>query len=319
MSDLQRIIFRDTEYLSQTLRHANVRAMQISRGPFEATLSHYCLADWDVQTVDFAQGTSTCSGDAPSDRYSLLLPLAFQATNSLLGRRVTRSSAALYAPRSEHADVSAAGTRLVVLTAPLRLIEDMPELRGLLPRTGSVHGNLPDQVIDWVRGLLADLDAWGTKNASLLGSSQVARSAQDAFALAFLELARSVQVTSQRGRPEYARPALLRELRDVVAASEGEPIYASELCKKLNISFPTLRRIFLERHGVPPARFLLLQRYHCARQRLRSGSYHSVAEVAQSCGFWNASRFTANYKSLFHELPSQTLAHKGRPPYELRQ
>lgn len=308
MTGIEKISCLDTEYMSQVLRHTNVRAMQISRGIFAGSLTRYCVGGWNIQRIEFASGTSACFGDSPRDRFALLLPLTFTRYDKLLGRPVGTSSVAVYAPGSEHGDVTSAGTQQVVLVPPTGLLEELPELREMLPRSGSQHRIINESKLANLRRLIEDFHEAVSMNAALLESGEVGRTFQDAMVAAFRIAAADNQNPKSRGRPEHSRPTRLRELREAVTEANGEPMYASELCRTLKVSFPTLRRIFLDWYGIPPARYLLLRRYYLARERLSSGACRSVGEAAQSCGFWNPSRFASSYKSLFRELPSATLA-----------
>lgn len=59
-----------------------------------------------------------------------------------------------------------------------------------------------------------------------------------------------------------------------------------------------------------PTGFIRLHRFHAARRALLMAQHDqtTVAEVAHKSGFYELGRFASNYNSIFHELPSQTLA-----------
>lgn len=282
--------------------------MQISKGEYHGTLTRYCVSGWNIQHIDFHRGTSSCFRDAPRDRHGVLLPLTVSRHNKLLGRPVQNSTLGLYAPGSEHADVTREGSRHVVIVPAADLTDEISALREFLPATGAQSISVPEAVLDQFRGLIEDIHASVEQDEQLLGKPAVIRSLSDALQNALSGIAECALSKRVRGRPEHPRPALVRELQETLAAANGAPIFATELCRSLNISFPTLRRMFLDWYGVPPARYLLMRRYYLARERIRSGQYESVSEAAQSCGFWNPSRFAASYRALFRELPSATLS-----------
>ncbi|MNC93343.1 transcriptional regulator EutR [compost metagenome] len=62
--------------------------------------------------------------------------------------------------------------------------------------------------------------------------------------------------------------------------------------------------------GTSPNRYLVSRRMSQARRTLRESdkAATTVTEVAARWGFWNFGRFAGEYKALFGELPSTTLA-----------
>jgi transcriptional regulator GlxA family with amidase domain len=107
--------------------------------------------------------------------------------------------------------------------------------------------------------------------------------------------------------------ALRRYLED-----HGErPIQQDELRSVLGVGERRLRRLFAAVHGVSPARFLKHQRLRLARARLQGGQHDRVTDVGMSCGFNDLGRFASQYRSLFNELPSETLR-RHREPREAR-
>jgi AraC-like DNA-binding protein len=59
-----------------------------------------------------------------------------------------------------------------------------------------------------------------------------------------------------------------------------------------------------------PKHYLLLRRMHLVRRALRenASAETTVTEVATRFGFWQFGRFAVEYKALFGESPSTTLA-----------
>jgi AraC-like DNA-binding protein len=103
---------------------------------------------------------------------------------------------------------------------------------------------------------------------------------------------------------------ILRRFRRAVEENPDQPLYIPELCKAIGVSGRTLRVCCQEQLGMSPKRYLLLRRMHLARRALRDGASTAatVTETATQYGFWQFGRFAGEYKSLFGELPSATLA-----------
>lgn len=85
---------------------------------------------------------------------------------------------------------------------------------------------------------------------------------------------------------------------------------AFEMALAAGVSQKTLEHVFLEQLGMTPARYLKIARLNMAHRRLREGEPEksSVTEIALRCGFSHPGRFSSEYRQLFGELPSDTLA-----------
>lgn len=298
--------FLDTEELSEALKYARVEAVQISRGAFQAELGREFVQDWSLQYIAFQQGSSSCGGDGPADRHAILLPETLSGDCRLLGAAVDRSKIAVYAPGSEHADVTHAGSRLTVVTLPPRSCLDASE-HGLWSTSGSQLMSISPPALDGLRTLIGRIrQATGAADA-VLEKPQTQRCLADSLMRAVLDLSDCISnKEAVRGRPQIPRSAIVRRTWELMNERMEEPIYATELAKEVGISQPTLQRLFVEWFGMPPARYLQIKRYYLARKRLRQEATSSVTEVATSLGFWDLSRFSKGYREIFGELPSAT-------------
>jgi AraC-like DNA-binding protein len=300
--------FLDTEELSEALKYARVEAVRISRGAFQAELGRNFVQDWGLQYIAFQQGSSSCVGDGPTDRYAILIPETLSGNCRLLGTDVDQSTIAVYAPGSEHADVTHAGSRLTVLTLPPTGSGLDANESGLWPKTSkSQLVSIAPPAIDSLRTLIWRIRQAAAETDGVLEKTQTVRCLADSLTRAVLDL--SDHVPSREailGRPRIPRPAIVRRTWELMSERMDEPIYATELAQDVGISQPTLQRLFIEWFGMPPARYLQIKRLYLARKRLRQEPTSSVTEVATSLGFWDLSRFAKGYKEAFGELPSET-------------
>ncbi len=299
-------VFRDTEEMSQALKHTNVSAMQISGGPFEAELSTLALPNWTIHFIDFRQGASVCAGDAPRDRHAVVVPLQIAPRSRLLGQPLTDDAIGLYAPGSEHADVTYAGQRIAVLfpndPSLLKTLLDAAEL----PSAGSRLLHIAKQErLACLRSTLARLADFARAPDASGADGHLADRVSCTLSSA-LEVSSAAE-DRQTGRPRLSRTDILRRVFDVLDERADETIHAGQLARAVDVSPASLQRVFLEWFGVPPARYLASRRYYDARRRLRDGSARSVTDVACDLGFGDLSRFSMSYRRIFHEPPSDTL------------
>ena len=105
--------------------------------------------------------------------------------------------------------------------------------------------------------------------------------------------------------------AIFREIRDVLEASLGRPIYSEELATQVGVSVRSMHDAILRYHGMSLHRYLRLRRLWLVRRQLLAGA-ESVKAIALAFGFWHLGDFSASYRLQFGETPSQTLA-KSRP------
>jgi AraC family ethanolamine operon transcriptional activator len=111
-----------------------------------------------------------------------------------------------------------------------------------------------------------------------------------------------------RGRVKnQPRQRTVQRALEYIEHSDHLNITIAELSGKTGVSTPTLYRSFEEEFGVGPKRFIQIQRLTRVRKELRTGdTSQSIADVANSWGFWHMGQFAADYRRHFGELPSET-------------
>ncbi len=304
MALVEKASYGDTEELSHALSHAKVSAMQLDRGRFQATLTRYSIEDWSFQHIAFDAGVSSCLGDSPSGRSAVVVPLESTSQRALLGRPVSATTIALYGGGSEHADVTSAGARTMVIVLPEPFVS--------LPKGKSQVIEVEPAAAGALKSLLTSIQRTAENRPDQLGNRTITASIDDALKHVLAAGVSTSTARAHAGRPEIPRAAVVSRIREILNANSGEPIFSNELSEAAGVSMPTLRRTFLDWYGMPPASYLLLRRFHLARRRLRSGQSTTVRDAAESCGFWDLSRFSSSYREVFGELPSQTLALRPR-------
>lgn len=106
-----------------------------------------------------------------------------------------------------------------------------------------------------------------------------------------------------------ARQNIVERARGYIREHIAEPISVEDLCINLQVSRRTLQYSFQDVLNLNPVKFLRAMRLNGVRRALKNAApdRNTVADVAASWGLWHLSHFSAEYKKMFGELPSETL------------
>jgi len=109
--------------------------------------------------------------------------------------------------------------------------------------------------------------------------------------------------------PLCNRSRAVKRALEYIEANFHRIITIEELCQCSAASISTLERGFKERFGLPPKRYLLASRLGGARRALLCPEdERTIADIAADWGFWHMSKFAADYRQMFGETPSTSLA-----------
>ena len=109
------------------------------------------------------------------------------------------------------------------------------------------------------------------------------------------------------------RMQLVRRATDIMSARLGEPLRVGAICRDIGCDWKTLERAFVTFNGVSPKQFLTMARLSTARRKLLGAPPDAtVTSVALSCGMHHLGRFSSDYRRVFGEFPSETLARANR-------
>jgi AraC family ethanolamine operon transcriptional activator len=127
-------------------------------------------------------------------------------------------------------------------------------------------------------------------------------------ALASLIEARHAPQQAARERPGRFR-AVMRA-REFIHENLAERVSLPRLCDASRVSARTLEYGFREFFGVSPLAYVRFERLGQVHRELHGArrTEVSVTEAAMRWGFWHLGQFSRDYRSLFGECPSATLA-----------
>jgi AraC-like DNA-binding protein len=102
----------------------------------------------------------------------------------------------------------------------------------------------------------------------------------------------------------------LRQAQQFLSENCREPVSFDDLCLAVGLSRRGLEKLFQDLIGVSPITYLRHQRLHGARRALLAATPASgaVKFAARDWGFNHQGRFSGDYRNLFGESPTKTLA-----------
>ena len=164
--------------------------------------------------------------------------------------------------------------------------------------------------------------ALGVQASTLLGPAAARRTLGLALADAMLQCFRPEHVVADLPICASSRQRIVRLARDYMQAHAESVITVPDLCEAAHTSRRALQYAFEDLLQVSPITYLRCMRLNRARRDLLRQASRcqsagasvgaGVGDVAARWGFWHLSRFAAEYRTLFGELPSATLG-QGKP------
>jgi AraC-like DNA-binding protein len=175
----------------------------------------------------------------------------------------------------------------------------------------SLYVKPPSALLFRLRKLFEEVTRMGISGEAILDHPEVRRSLEQALIAAMVGcLSTTAEKTHSAGWHRHQQVML--RFREWLDANNHRAVYLEEVCTALEVSAPTLRRCCEEHLGMSPMQYLGLRRLNLARQELqRRNSRTSVTATAMNFGFWHLGRFADEYRSLFGETPSATLARRS--------
>ncbi len=113
------------------------------------------------------------------------------------------------------------------------------------------------------------------------------------------------QAAPQEEAALSTKKALVQPLCEYMHAHMAEPLTLGDLETVSGLSVRTIQYAFQQIHGCSPMAWLRDQRLALAQSLLMGKSGLNISQIAQRCGFPNASLFSASYRKRFGVTPSQ--------------
>ena len=164
---------------------------------------------------------------------------------------------------------------------------------------------LPEKTIKALRYVLNNL--LSDKNSQL----RPAKLQHDVIMMALLESLENLQPVKNEAVSFLRRQHIVEQVKNYLDQHPDSSITINDLCALCHVSRRTLQYSFETILGMSPLRYLRISRLNGVRRDLLSSHQQGIADIATRWGFWHLSQFSQDYKQLFNELPSATLARES--------
>jgi AraC family transcriptional regulator, ethanolamine operon transcriptional activator len=308
--------FSDPEELLAALPGVTLRAVPLRAGGFDVSLMSLNFGDIVLQTGECSPAIIM----AESNDTTAVVQLPFEGLETFLlnGRLAPSCPVGLYGPGGTLERASSQRTRHAALFLPADAAEALLSPPTSLPllRPGA-QGLLQAPPHLWKR--VIDLTRAATATAMVDPLIFEAEQARRSLRASLLHGVHELISGPEKGeaprsvRASPARHRIIRAADDYLQANPAHPIYTDDLRDAVGVSTARLAEVFRVTFGVSPHRFLKLRRLAMVRAallRARGGDCPPpfVRTVALMYGFWHFGQFAREYKAVYGETPSATLA-----------
>ncbi|MCP5532830.1 MAG: helix-turn-helix domain-containing protein [Akkermansiaceae bacterium] len=321
------VTFRAPELLAQAIPHGHVDPMQLSKGPAPSRLSRILCPQGCLDLVE-AGPAMFYRGVMPDDCYTLMFVLRCEgeAQSFNFGTRVHAGYMGFFPPGSDLDATNPAGCVNAILTVPVDefhaamegwfpALPDRLLKQGAAMRAGAAERIRLSQLLTGIEARLRD-SSGGPPRDCLCGDLQ------SVVLPAFIDVLQSgcTNMIPRGNRRFEGRLKRLRMARGFIAGQTGRPLHITDVCAELGMSKRGLENLFEDLMGIGPHAYILKQRLHDARLALLGAgpSTGLVKQAALGAGFQHFGRFARDYREVFGESPSETLAHqpsRGNDPF----
>ena len=162
-----------------------------------------------------------------------------------------------------------------------------------------------------LRGLRYELSRLISSGEKTLQNPEVIRSLEQVLTAVMVACLVN-RIDNGRAAGWLRHQKIMQRFGDWLDANSDRAVYIREVCTALDVSAATLRRCCEEHLRMSPMQYLWLRRMNLARRELQQQDPRtSVTTTAMNFGFWHLGRFADEYRSLFGESPSSTLARRS--------
>ncbi len=304
--------FDDIEDLRISTRSWDLDFLQLQRGRFNGSLTQVITPSWQLSHAHFASALKQ-EGMPPMGLRNIAIPATPCQNFKWRRHEISGNSIMLFPLDSELDSVSRAGFEVCILAVPEAHLDHICSALGFpsieaLTNAAEVVQCCPSDLRQLRCVFRSCIRSIVRKPKLIHQSSFWSTVESDLCSRLLLALARGLAVHPEESSRRQQHVLKVAEAFIKAHAHQAPTIH--DLCQRHCIRERTLRSAFQRRYGVSPKAFLMTYRLSHARRQLREhppGSL-SIQDAAAAWGFWHMGQFAHDYKTMFNELPSETLA-----------
>lgn len=302
----------DCDQLSGLVSAGDVEFIQLGSGPCRASMTRIEMEGFHLLLTEISNRTA-CHAVSRKGLRVIHIPLRWSGSLHWNGKTLERSGVIVWGDSCDYCRVGGdvRTVALVIDESVLRdRIEDWASHSHALwdSLDGHMLADTPAsrhfaKVVEWVVGL-------AIQGSGSLGVQAVRAQMSERLLVA---LVNAVEARAERvvvGSPTLReRTRIVRHMTDYLLAFPERTMGLSDLCQLTGASARSIAYACQSVLETSPMRYLKQLRLNQARILLREGSPDrtSVSECAHFAGFSHLGRFSADYRRMFGESPSQTL------------
>lgn len=307
----RKLTTRDSNQHAEALAQWDQTYDQLSAGPFEGNLVDMWFGGIQVFRETTNRSVSQ-HGASWQDAYVIGVPLASKG-NGLFSRQLLPPDAIFTFSDQEFSLRTPEEFDVVGIAVPHAMFSEFAGLHAepdLLQLFSQPCVLLPPKAqLEELRTCLESIFDPANFEPKLLRYPQIQNTMRSAIIGHLLEV---LQFATQAPKPPpsfKSRCYVVDQAVEFALAHADDPVTVADLCTQTNVSRRMLNYCFQDVLDTNPVQYLRAIRLNGVRRDLRSGdgSNTSVRDIACKWGFWHLSRFAGEYRTMFGELPSDTL------------
>lgn len=298
----------DSEHHAACLSDWDQTYSQLEAGAFSGELIDVGFSDIQV----FRESTNRSvfqQGSPVDDCFVIGMPVNMDGSGLFCGKQVRTQDLIAFNGSQGFNLITPKHFDVLAVTVPRLELLQLLALEGVdtAGMSNSVLMEPSPVTMDALKNCLLSIVSPEMLESAQLNHLQVQRIFKSAILSTTVSAIRSSKPVNEPSRCFRSRSYLVRTIIDWAMSRQDDPPSISEICLKFNIGRRVLNYSFTEVVGSSPLTYLRSMRLNGARRDLRKqGRTMSVQEIAGRWGFCHLPRFSAEYRKLFGELPSET-------------